>query len=293
MSTTINGQLSLCMLIEQLIKTPDLYMIQANTDGVTFSVPRAHLDHVAEVCKWWESVTRLELEQVEYSMMAIRDVNSYLAVKPDGKVKRIGAYGYVRADEDPGTREKPYHKDTSALVVAKAAEAALVYGRDPGEFIRNHPDDFDFMLRAKAPRGSSLVMRWADFNYDQPLPNTVRYAVTVHGGQLVKTMPPTGAIGTWKRKAKVSDTESCAVLDELAACAADPSRQYDTSGVPWDARIHTGNKSTHEPRETSIQAGRLVTECNNIIRFDRSDIDYDWYIAEALKLIEPLTEWSK
>lgn len=79
MSITINGQLLLCMLVEQLIKVPGLRMIQANTDGVTYYCPREYLDHTRAVCRWWEQLTQLTLEENLYSRMFIKDVNSYIA----------------------------------------------------------------------------------------------------------------------------------------------------------------------------------------------------------------------
>jgi DNA polymerase elongation subunit (family B) len=80
MAITINGQLLLCMLIEQMIKVPGLRMIQANTDGVTCLCPREYLDHVRSLCRWWESVTKLHLEEALYSRMFVKDVNNYIAV---------------------------------------------------------------------------------------------------------------------------------------------------------------------------------------------------------------------
>jgi len=46
----------------------------------------------------------------------------------------------------------------------------------------------DFMLCAKAPRGSRLV--WVVDGVDNPLPKLTRYYVSQEGGQLVKIMPP-------------------------------------------------------------------------------------------------------
>ena len=80
MSITINGQLLLCMLAEQLMKTPGLKMIQINTDGLTFKVNRNYINHIESVCTWWESVTQLELEGAFYSLFCVRDCNSYIAV---------------------------------------------------------------------------------------------------------------------------------------------------------------------------------------------------------------------
>lgn len=81
MTITLNGQLLLCMLVEQLIKTPGLKMINVNTDGVGFIYPRKYRVHVDAVCDWWMSVTSLGLETEEYSMFAQRDCNNYLGVQ--------------------------------------------------------------------------------------------------------------------------------------------------------------------------------------------------------------------
>lgn len=80
MAITINGQLTLCMLAEQLLKTPGLEMVQINTDGLTFRVPNTYLGHVEAVCTWWEKITKLELEASFYRKMAIKDCNNYIAV---------------------------------------------------------------------------------------------------------------------------------------------------------------------------------------------------------------------
>jgi len=81
MQITLNGQLLLCMLVEQLIKTPGLRMINVNTDGVGFIYPRKHRQHVDAVCQWWMDLTALGLETDEYSLFAQRDCNNYIGVE--------------------------------------------------------------------------------------------------------------------------------------------------------------------------------------------------------------------
>lgn len=80
MSITINGQLLLCVLAELLATIPDLTMIQINTDGLTVRCPRYQSDTVMFIAKCWEEQTGLELERADYKMMAIRDVNNYIAI---------------------------------------------------------------------------------------------------------------------------------------------------------------------------------------------------------------------
>lgn len=281
MQTTINGQLMLCMLSEQLMKIPGLTMCQINTDGVTMRCPRGYLDHMRTVCRWWESVTKLELEEVLYNHMHIRDVNNYISVYPDGSTKRKGAYEYNTL----------WHQDPSAQVVARAAEAALVRGESIREFITNHRDPFDFMCRAKVPRKSTLHLRFPDWGIDQQLQGTTRYFVSRNGGTLVKVSPPTGEPGTWKRKAKISDFSYNQIMSELGTDWPN-APHCDSAGVPWDARIHTGNRSKHDTRETGICSGWRVSECADASHFDWSDIDYRWYIQEAEKLVNPLLTGS-
>lgn len=84
MAITINGQLLLCMLAEELLKIPGLSMIQANTDGLTVYVPRVFTGQVEQVRHAWEKLTRLQLEEAIYDVMFIRDVNNYIAVYEGG-----------------------------------------------------------------------------------------------------------------------------------------------------------------------------------------------------------------
>ena len=76
-------------------------------------------------------------------------------------------------------------------------------------------------------------------------------------------------------------------LDELGGIPFDDV-VVDIDGIPHDERIHTKNKSKHEQRETSFCAGWLVTDCSDVNNFDWSNINYDYYIAEARKLIDAL-----
>lgn len=179
MSITINGQLSLCMLAERLLKIEGVELIQVNTDGVTARIPRDKVEESDAVAKQWEQDVKLQLELAEYSMMAIRDVNNYIAVYTNGKIKRKGAYEYDGLG---------WHQDHGGLVIPMAAEHALVYGGSVEEFIYDHGDKWDFMLRTKVPRSSRLVLEVN--GQELPQQNICRYYVSKAGGALVKIMPP-------------------------------------------------------------------------------------------------------
>ena len=226
MSITINGQLMLCMLAEWL-GAGAIKMIQANTDGITVMVHKKHVEWMKEVAKAWEQRTGLELESVQYAAMFIRDVNSYIAVKKNGKgIKRIGAYAYITPLEDPTTRELGWHKDHSNRVSIMAAEAQMVHGVSVDEFVRNHRDPFDFMLSVKVPRSSRLM------HGDERAQNTSRYYVSTDGAQLTKFMP--GLKGGPERE--------FAVQKGWTTTLANDARAFRWNNVNWLYYINEAKK---------------------------------------------------
>ena len=179
MSITLNGQLLLCLLAENLMKIVGLEMIQINTDGLTVRLPRSKVEGMRGICSWWEMMTGLTLEEAEYSRMFIRDVNNYIAEYVSGNVKRKGAYEYKR----------DWHQNAGALVVPKVAEQILLHGGNIRDAVMSHDNQMDFMLRTKVPRSSQLVLH--KDGVDHIIQNVTRYYVSTEGGSLVKLMPPT------------------------------------------------------------------------------------------------------
>ena len=293
MGITVNGQLLLCMLAQYLIDIPGLVMIQINTDGMTVRCPRGYIEDMKKICKWWEAYTCLELESVCYSRMFIRDVNNYIAEKPDGKLKRKGVYAHERINDNPDTQEREWHKNHSALVVPKAAEAALLHGQCIRDFIQNHNNIYDFMLRTKVGRVDQLIHADA-FGNKTELQRVTRYYISnaTGAGSLTKVSPPTkgATVGQWKRANGLTDGFYRAVLLELSTAPTITGREYDldVTGRAWDERINTKNRSKYETRHTGLNVGYLATPCNDIRQARRADINFDYYIAEAEKLVNPL-----
>jgi hypothetical protein len=282
MAITINGQLLLCMLAEQLIKIPNLEMVQINTDGLTVKCPRVAVEYMKNVCEWWEKFTCLQLESAVYSTMFVRDVNNYIAQYEDGSLKRKGAYEY----------NLEWHQNQSALVIPKAVEAALIRGEDVETFIKTHDDIFDFMLRTKVGRADQLVyaeLPIPSIYQEQQLQRITRYYIAKDGGVLTKVSPPAKGnnVGTWKRATKLTDQYYESIKAEISSKITD-GLEIDSDGFPWDERINTKNKSKYEIRRTSVNAGWLVSVCNDMVEADRNNIDYDYYISEAKKLIDIL-----
>jgi len=255
MAITINGQLLLSMLAERMMMIPGLTMVQANTDGITVRVPREHLWAVETVAGWWQAHTGLVMETVEYGAMFVRDVNNYLSVTTGGKIKRKGAYEY----------KYELHQNPSMVVVAMCAEAVLLGGVDPMEYIRSCGNPHDFTIRAKVSRSDRLCDKQGN-QYQR----IGRYYVSKGGIELVKHSPPKGPVGGWKVGTKGGIPNGTGPLD--------------AQGVPHDPNVHTKNMSTYKECTTSLTAGQTITMCNDISEFNWATVDYDWYLKEVEKL---------
>ena len=90
----INGQLLLLDLIEHVTdKIPGAKLIQSNTDGVMFKLPNEEtIDIYKDVCKEWETRTRMGLEHDLIKKVIQKDVNNYIIVMDNGKIKSKCAY---------------------------------------------------------------------------------------------------------------------------------------------------------------------------------------------------------
>lgn len=79
MRITLGGQLLLCLLAEGLMKIDKLRVISCNTDGITVYLRRDQEPVLVDMCDRWSKQTGLTLESAKYRIMAIADVNSYIA----------------------------------------------------------------------------------------------------------------------------------------------------------------------------------------------------------------------
>jgi len=232
MSITVNGQLLLSKLAEMMLTVPGLSLIQANTDGITAFVPRDKIEQFRAVCHEWQNLTRLMLEEQEYALMAIRDVNNYISVTTAGKVKRKGAYQWNTDHPNDPSQSLQWHQDWSALVAPMAAEAFIVRGIPIETFIMQHADPFDFMLRAKVPRSSRL-----QFTDGTPInANIVRYVITHDGPGLVKVMPPLAKAPDKERHISIDAGWSVHLCNDI--------REFDWSRLNRQYYIELAHKLT-------------------------------------------------
>jgi hypothetical protein len=175
MFTTITGELSLMMLIEQY-ELNGINVISANTDGVTVRIKKTLIPKMHEINKWWCEITQYQLSRTDYSKIIFSNVNDYLAIDINGEVKKKGDF----------LTDFELHKNKSARVVPIALERYFINNIPVEDTIRSHKNLYDFCLRQKATR---------DFHYEGVDRQTnertiydklIRYYVSDKGLKLLK-----------------------------------------------------------------------------------------------------------
>lgn len=159
LQVTITGQLALLMLIEAM-ELNNIRCVSANTDGIVLKLSEAQEAQRKAVMKWWESITGAELEEAPYLAIFIRDVNSYVAFKPDGSVKKKGEF----ADPEPVASSWP---SPDAQVSVDAMVAFLRDGTPIERTVRECRDVRQFVTVKKVTGGALFgqeklgrVARW-------------------------------------------------------------------------------------------------------------------------------------
>jgi hypothetical protein len=179
---TINGQLSLLMLIEALyLAVPDVKLLQANTDGITYVYKQQYQNKVERVWEWWQNTTKIQLEHADYSKMVIRDVNNYIAIDTHGKVKKKGQF----------ETEVDFHKNPSFLIIPKAIEQYFINNIPLEDSIKSCEDIYDFCagIKRKGNFNLNLYKHTGSIEIIEPQQKVTRYIVSdskTEAGLLVK-----------------------------------------------------------------------------------------------------------
>ena len=97
---TVTGQLALLCLIDKL-ESCCIPVVSGNTDGIVVKCPVAKEEEMKNIISDWEAVTGFVMERADYSGVYSRDVNNYIAIKTDGKVKTKGCFAPAALNKNP------------------------------------------------------------------------------------------------------------------------------------------------------------------------------------------------
>lgn len=192
-ATTLTGQLAVLMLIERA-EAADIPVVSANTDGVVFHCPRSAADQLQDILRAWEAATGFSIEQTPYRALYNSSVNTYIAVKEDGKVKRKG---YLADPWSDGDLRGQMMKNPQMTVCSHAVVRWLTDGVPLQDTVAACRDLRMFVTVVKVAGGA----QWRG----QPLGRAVRYIWSTNGS------PVMYADGS----KRVSKTEGARPLQEL------------------------------------------------------------------------------
>lgn len=139
--TTITGQLSLLMLIE-MMSDAGIRCMSANTDGIVLLCDKEQEQTMEEVAWDWMLRTSYELERTDYISLASRDVNNYVAVKPNGSVKGKGIFAPSSLAKNP-----------DGQIVYDAVAARIAKGTPISKTIRECRDILKFVTVRRVQGG--------------------------------------------------------------------------------------------------------------------------------------------
>ncbi len=176
MQIRINGQLLLLMLAEKFISI-GCTIVQANTDGLFVLRPKDKEVEFQNICREWEKLTKLTLEEDRFEAMYQYAINDYLAVKE----------GYSETKDPKLLKKKGMFidevklgKGMDAMIIPESVNKCLVDKVPVEETIRNCKDINKFITYQKVSRDYSV-------EYDGKLIQRInRYYISNDGPWLYK-----------------------------------------------------------------------------------------------------------
>lgn len=190
---TLTGQLAILILIERAERA-GVPVVSANTDGVIFHCPHSAESTLEEILAQWEMDTGFTIERTRYRALHSSSVNTYVAIKEDGKVKRKGWIANPWAD---GDLRGMMSKNPQMTVCSDAAVNYLKEGTPIRDTVLGCNDPRAFVTLIKVTNGG--VWR------GNPLGRAVRYYWSTDGD------PITTADGT----RRIPKTEGARPMQEL------------------------------------------------------------------------------
>lgn len=286
MQIRINGQLLLLMLAEKLVEL-GCRIVQANTDGLFVLLKKSVYDKVNIVCREWEQLTKLTLEEDRFEAMYQYAINDYIAVK-EGYAKKKHEFRDFTAVMDPKTGDhikygatnakgetyrnmdeirKDYiktkgmfitevllGKGLSPKIIPEAIIKYFVDGIPVEDTVKGCTDIKKFLMSEKTGK------QWHVEYMNQEIQRTNRFYASTNGGYLWK----------WKN---VEQPES----------------------YKWNDNIKTYQEDNSKPLKEQKQYQNMLTASGVTLlnMFDEKPIEdrkinYRYYLRECYKIIEDL-----
>lgn len=169
MQIRINGQLLLLMLAEKLTQL-GCRIVQANTDGLFVLLKKDVYSKVNKVCRDWEQLTKLTLEEERFKAMYQYAINDYFAIAEDDSVKEKGMF----------ITTVKLGKGLTPKIIPKAVINFFKNGVPVEETIKGCQDVRDFLMSEKTGK------QWHVEYLNKEQQRTNRFYASTNGGYLWK-----------------------------------------------------------------------------------------------------------
>ena len=169
MQIRINGQLLLLMLAEKLTQI-GCRIVQANTDGLFVLLKKDAYSKVNSICREWEQLTKLTLEEDRFKAMYQYAINDYFAITEDNKVKEKGMF----------ITTVKLGKGLTPKIIPKAVINFFKNGISVEDTIKNCTDIRDFLMSEKTGK------QWHVEYMNEEQQRTNRFYASTNGGYLWK-----------------------------------------------------------------------------------------------------------
>lgn len=243
---TITGQLALLMLIETM-ELSGIRVISANTDGIILKYKPEMNWLVEEIIHAWEKQTGLVMEETRYKLIAAMNVNSYVAITTDGKVKLKGALAPAEAGQG-------WPNPTGEICVTAIVEH-LKNGTPIEQTIRDCKDVTKF-LYVRAVTGGGILNR-RPFIPKKTTKTNQRELLRLHG---------------------LDDYE------ELVEWSTGAS-EYLGKTVRWYYGEGSTDWIQYKQSGNQVPRAQGVIPCMTLPDEFPDDIDYNWYIKESQSIM--------
>jgi DNA polymerase elongation subunit (family B) len=195
LAVTLTGQFMLLMLIERLEEVGAL-TLSANTDGIAIRHSKGISDLVEKTVEEFGKEVGMVFEFTPYRALAMKDVNNYIAVKPDRELKVKGIYSPLSLSKNP-----------TAQVSADAVGQWLARGTPFLDTIRAAP--FKDFISARNVTGGGV-------QGDEFLGKVVRWYQSTD-----KDMPPLTYAKNGNKVPKTDGARACMVVLDFEKHPAD------------------------------------------------------------------------
>ena len=199
-SVCITNQLAMTQLIVMLAqKCETVDFSNINTDGIMFYIDRKEDDTASRIIEEWSKITGFEMERDDFAKVIQKDVNNYIGITTDGKMKTKGGYVSLYKGGD--------FKTNSLQIIHKAIVEYLVNGVAPEDTINNETDIFKFQQIVKT--GGTFEGSYHYVNGERVLIQKVNRIYAVNNpiyGQVVK--------GKWITEKRKKDKATGVMVSE-------------------------------------------------------------------------------